>query len=106
MPHAHPPVSAMWFNRRLSAHPRPPSHPARWAMAAALLGSLAACSQPTPPLEQPIPPPAADLAMAPDLAMGPPDLLPAPAPMYLNGSFDGGSSPFQSWVATMEFARE
>ena len=26
--------------------------------------------------------------------------------MYLNGSFDGGSSPYQSWVATLEFARE
>lgn len=73
-----------------------------------LLG-LSGCSEPAaPPAEMP---PAMmttpDLAAPPDLAMpAPPDLLPAPTPMVLTGSFDAGSSPFRSWVATAEFARE
>lgn len=81
---------------------------ARRALLCAVL-PLLACSQPEPVA----PPPETDydLAMAPpDLARmqppPPPDLAPPRRPMYLNGSFDGGSSPFQSWVATLTFARE
>ena len=96
------PPSGRWLFRYSHGNPRS----TRWALAVAL-GSLASCSEPAPPLVQPLPPPAVDLAMAADLAATPPpDLLPPPIPMYLNGSFDGGSSPYRNWVATMEFARE
>lgn len=76
-------------------------------LATALITALMACAAPQlPPPMQEAPQLSSDLAAAPDLAAARPDLLPPPAPMYLNGSFDGGSSPYQSWVATLEFARE
>lgn len=83
----------------------PPHIIALWG---ALLAGWLGCSAPPPPpltpsVDAAVP---ADLSYTPDLAAAPPDLLPAPVPMYLNGSFDGGSSPYQSWVATLEFARE
>lgn len=105
----------------LTAPPQPPPQPAEvrrqsrsgagcaLLLCGALLAGASGCSAPTPPPAQ-TPPAAADLSLPPaplpDLAMSPPDLLPPPVPMYLNGSFDGGSSPYQSWVATLTFARE
>lgn len=73
----------------------------------ALVAAVASCAAPPPVAPVPeAPPVVTDLAVLPDLAASPPDLLPPPTPMYLNGSFDGGRSPYQSWVATLAFARE
>lgn len=101
------PVLRTSFARRLAAdRSRWPSMKSL-ALSASLF-CLVRCSDSPPPIQQQTPPPpAADLAEVKDLATPPPpDLLPPPIPMYLNGSFDGGSSPYRNWVSTMEFARE
>ena len=78
---------------------------------ASLLSLCLACTETSPPASADPPGPAGvqDLSVAADLTPPPPpppDLMPPPTPMVLTGSFDAGSSPFRSWVATMEFARE
>ncbi len=72
-----------------------------------------ACSQPLPNIEpedmrrasfsdanEPM-----DSSYVSDLLMTP-DLAKPETPMYLNGSFDGGSSPFRTWLGAIDFARE
>jgi peptidoglycan/xylan/chitin deacetylase (PgdA/CDA1 family) len=74
------------------------------------LGTLSCAA---PPLALDDPTPAVDASESLDLTVGsaedllrPVDLQASGPPMYLNGSFDGGSSPFRTWVQAMEFARE
>ena len=70
--------------------------------------AFASCSE--APADPQAPPDLALVADAavepPDLASSPPDLAPAPTPFYLTGAFDGGFSPYRTWVASMAFARE
>lgn len=70
--------------------------------------ALASCQAPDEPLAPPDDVPGVtDAAVEPpDMALSLPDLTPAPTPFYLTGSFDGGFSPYRTWVASMAFARE
>lgn len=74
----------------------------------AIGGALASCQASEDPQAPPdVVPGVTDAAVEPpDMAMSPPDLTPAPTPFYLTGSFDGGFSPYRTWVGSMAFARE
>lgn len=57
--------------------------------------------RPPPPIDLP------DLSMGTDLMMpSQPDLGAAPKTFYLTGAFDGGFSPYRTWIGSLEFARQ